>query len=751
MPNDWPQVARRALETVVERLGDPATGGVALIGSEGVGKTMLAAQAAQRLGRGEPVWVVGTTARSLVPFGAFGDLIDVHDAGRPAALIRSAADSILAQADSAPIIVDNARLLDPLSASLVYHLAQESSRGAASRLIVTVRSVLRAPQVVAALWEDGLLTRCPIDPLDGRETAELVAAAGGGDAGVLYRRSAGNPLHLRLLMTTGTGEDTLSGAIDRYLARLPAPVRDVLGYLCVFEPLTRSDLVALSSDAAVDAAVEHAAVAAHGEQVYSGHPLFLERLARNLEKAEVQQRRAGLAAQLATRPGHSPADRLSRTLLALQGAGPVDAGAAVAAAQEALRLGDLGLAERLSGGALEHGGGFPARLALSYALAWQGRGREADSVLAEVDTAGLDEEQLMAWALPRAANQFWMLSEPERAAVFLQTVRTRVGSAASRLTLDALSATFAMNAGNVRRAVEVAGEVLDRPDAPDMAVALAASAAALSSARMGRFAEVGPLAERAMASEYPGLLRFTVGLAETTTLLMNGETDAAYEAARRFTDFAELAQPGRAIGEVLIAQVLLARGEAAPAAALLEPAAATLDRTGYSWGPLALSYLTTALALQGQIAASAMALSRAQYRHGTKSALFAPELGIARAWRLATIGDGPAAIAAARGAARMAARGGQYAIAVRAWHESARLGDRQAADGLAKVADQARCAYTEMALAHARALTAGDAAGLADASARLAAAGLAGAAADAARQAAAAADAARQADEVSPR
>lgn len=755
MPNDWPYVTRRALETVVERLNDPATGGVALVGNEGVGKTTLAAQAAQRLGRGDPLWVVGTAARSLVPFGAFGNLVEIHDVGRPAALIRSAADSILAQADSAPIIVDNARLLDPLSASLVYHLAQESSRGAASPLIVTVRSVLRAPQVVAALWDDGLLARCPIDPLDGRETADLVAAAGGADAGVLYRRSAGNPLHLRLLLTTGSGEDTLDGAIDRYLAGLPGPVRDVLSYLCVFEPLTRSDLAALSGDAAVDAAIERAAVDQHGDQVYSGHPLFLERLARTLDKAEVQSRRAGLAAQLATRPSHSPAERLGRTLLGLQGAGPVDAGAVVAAAQEALRLGDLGLAERLSRGALEHGGAFPARLALSYALAWQGRGREADSVLAQVDTEVLDEEQLMAWALPRAANQFWMLSEPERAAVFLQTVRSRVGSVSSHITLDALSATFAMNAGNVRRAVEVAGEVLGRPDAPDMAVAWAASAAALSSARMGRFADVGPLARRALGSEYPGLLRFTVGLAETTTLLMNGETDAAHEAAQCFTDFAELAQPGRSIGEVLLAQVLLARGDAAAAAELLEPAAAILDRTGYSWGPLALSYLTTALALQGEIAASAMALSRAQSRHGTKSALFAPELGIARAWRLATIGDGPAAIAAARGAARMAARGGQYAVAVRAWHESARLGDRRAADGMAKVADQAQCAYTSMALAHARALTAADAAGLAEASARLAAAGLAGAAADAARQAqqASAAEAAQQASaaEVSPR
>ena len=220
---------------------------------------------------------------------------------------------------------------------------------------------------------------------------------------------------------------------------------------------------------------------------------------------------------------------------------------------------------------------------------------------------------------------------------------------------------------------------------------------------------------------------------------MAGKTEEALQTARGFTDFAELAQPGRAIGEVLLAQVLLARGEDADAAALMAPAAAALERTGYSWGPLALMYLTTALAHLGEIPESAKALARAQSRHGTKSALFAPELGIARAWRLTTIGDHPGALTAARGAARMAERGGQCAVAVRAWHEAVRLGDRRAGQPLAAIADAlpdlGACAYTRMALAHARALTAGDAAGLSAVAAELAHAGFAGAASDAARQA----------------
>ena len=47
---------------------------------------------------------------------------------------------------------------------------------------------------------------------------------------------------------------------------------------------------------------------------------------------------------------------------------------------------------------------------------------------------GMTEDQVMAWALPRAANQFWMLSEPERATAFLQNTRKRVSTTAARLS-----------------------------------------------------------------------------------------------------------------------------------------------------------------------------------------------------------------------------------------------------------------------------------------------------------------------------
>ena len=710
----WATAPRRQLvDEIAELLAERDTGGIALLGVDGVGKTTLAAQIAERLGQRSPVRVIGTATQSQIPFGAFDSLVNITEVGKPAVLIQAALDSLLTQnslltqADDALIIIDDAHLLDPLSATLVYQLAQhlKSAQPRRGRILVTARSTPPIPTAVAALWEDGLLRRVDVPPLNGAETAEVIAATdSGADAVEFYRRSAGNPLHLRLMVMTGDPERSLPELIDRYLAGLPVAAREVLGYLSVREPLARADLVALSTVEAVDTVEATGAVQRIGSEVYCGHPLFADHIAAGAAAPHLRRLRSEVAARLATHPHRHLGDRLGRSVLSMASDTPEPVDDVVVAAQEALRLGDLGLSEQLAATALEREERFDGRLALSYALAWQGRGREADHVLAGVDPDTLSEDQVLAWALPRAANQFWMLSEPERATAFLATIRRRVNGASARLTLDALSATFAMNAGNLTRALDIATEVLATPDAPDMAVAWAASAAALSSARMGRFADVGRFVDRALGTEYPGLLRFTVGLAETTTLLMAGRTQAAYDTAAGFTDVAELAQPGRSIGELLLAEVLIARGEPADAAVLLAPASAMLERTGYSWGPLSLTYLATALAQQGEISESAKALSRAESRHGTKSALFAPELAAARAWRLATVGDHYGAIAAARDAARMAERTGQYAIAVRAWHDAARLGDARAADALTKIAASADCEFTRMALEHARAV-----------------------------------------------
>jgi energy-coupling factor transporter ATP-binding protein EcfA2 len=686
-----------ALERLLAALD---AGGAVVLGPDGVGKSTLARLAAEHFVDRHPGtvvrWVTGTPTERAVPFGAFSHLVGIADIGKPAALLRAARASLGAGADDV-LIIDDANLLDPLSATLVYQLALAGQ----TRMIVTARADV-APHAVAAVWTDGLLERIDIEPTD-----------------------------------TATGPEQ----VDEYVADLPAAARAVLDYLAVQEPLPLADLTRLTSEDAIREAEALGAVEVHprgvdGEAVvFTAHPLFADRALAALGAAGARRLCADLVPLASARARDHASDRLRVATLAVDSDAPQEVGEVVAATEEALRLGDLALAERLAGSALQRDDNLATRLPLATALAYQGRGREADAVLAAVNPRELAEPELMAWALPRAANQFFMLGEPTRAAAFLQTTRNRVSAPARLATLDGLAATFAMNAGNLERALQIAGEVLASPDADDQAVGWAASAAALSSARMGRFDDVDALAARALAVEHPGLLRFTGGFGRITALLMAGRLAEARTLAQEFTNFAELQQPGRAIGEVLVAYVAIAQGDLDDAVTLLGPAADALETTGYSWGPLSLMLLAQALGQRRELKSAATALARAESRHGLKSALFAPELSLAKAWSRAARNDMPHAIDGARDAAQAAERGGQSAIAVRALHDAVRLGDTLAVYRLERLAGQADCAVARLALAHARALTAADAPALEAVSRELADVGLRLAADDAAAQA----------------
>ena len=665
--------------------------GAVLIGSAGVGKTWLARTAADRLASqfGRVDWVTGTTP--AVPFSAFNHLIEVPDTGKTAAVLRAARESL---GDGRLLIVDDAHLLDKLSAALVYQLAV----GGTVKLIVTVTPNGPVAEEISALWRDDLLARIDIEP----------------------------PGH------DGSRQATL---VEEFVAALPGKAHRVLEYLAVEDPLSLADVSALAGRDAVTDAEAAGAVVIDVDRVRPAHPLFVDAVRDALRGPELRRLRTQLVDRLAASSPRGVVDRLRLAVLALDSDSPQPVADLAAAAEESLRLGDLELSERLGRAAVGRSPELAMRLTLAYALAWQGRGREADAVLADVDPSTLSDTELMAWALPRAANQFWMLSEPERATAFLRTTRGRVSTPAAQTTLDALSATFAMNAGSPSRAKQIADEVLASPAADDTAVGWAAAAAALSSARMGRFGEVDALAERAIAAGHPGLLRFTSGFGQTTALVMAGELDRAQVLGQQLTDFAQMQQPGRAIGEVLVADVLIAKGELESAVSLLRGAATALAPTGYSWGPLAWMLLAQALGQLGETAEAGKILSRAESRHGLKSMLFAPELALARAWTMSARRDTHGAIAAAREATRSAERGGQSAVALRALLDAARLGDIRAADGIARLTAEVDCVLGQLALQHARALVARDAVALNDVSARFDAIGMKRSAADAAAQA----------------
>lgn len=756
-----------SLDQLEAAVADDATLGAVVVGPAGVGKTVLAHAVAERFARRHPkassFWISATASASRVPFGAFSHLVEVAGVGDPATLLRAARSSLCGTHGNGLLVaVDDAHHLDNLSATLVHQLAVTGS----ARLILTARTGEPAPDAITTLWKDALLSRVDIEPFTRAQTARLVEAAVGGplesvSANRLFTITKGNPLYLRHLVEgaaqTGALREVegvwqlrgevaltpqLSELIRRHLQAMPATVQAVIEYLAVEEPLTLSDLANLAGRDAVEEAEAAGAVTVseRGSElvVHPAHPLYTESVRASIGHLAARRLRTLVVSQMSSRPSSHVSDKLRLAALAIDSDNPPEIPDVIGASWEAMRLGDLALGERLARGALSRDATLAARLPLAHALSWQGRGRETDDVLTPVDPESLSEWELTAWTLPKAANQFWMLRESEAAVVFLTDMRKRISEPSALNVIDSLAATFAMSAGEPQRAVKIAMTVLDAPTSEDLAVAWASSAAALSVARLGRFDEVQPLAERCLAAHHPGLVRYAAGQGQVFAALMTGELARAEALGRDYLGFAEFQQPGRAIGEVLLSQVLIAKGELNESVSMLREATAALKQTGYSWGAMGLMHLTRALGQQGDAAAASATLLRAESSHGMRSAIYTPELSLARAWTLAAARDIRGGIAAAREAARIASRTGQSAVALHALHEAVRLGDISGIDAIARIVAEIDCAVGTIALAHARGLAARDGQALDRVAEDLAEVGMKLAAADAAAQAAAA-------------
>src|SRR3954447_8627603 len=87
-----------ALRQLTAALRDPDRAGAVVIGPDGIGKSTLVRTAVDDFSGDHPNatirWVTGTPAERVVPFGAFSDLLDVAEIGKPAALLRAARSSL---------------------------------------------------------------------------------------------------------------------------------------------------------------------------------------------------------------------------------------------------------------------------------------------------------------------------------------------------------------------------------------------------------------------------------------------------------------------------------------------------------------------------------------------------------------------------------------------------------------------------------------------------------------------------------
>lgn len=757
-------------ETEFEAIRSALTGstyvGTVLTGDAGVGKTTLARQATAAVG-GNIRWVAGTESARSIPLGVFAHMVGVYTAHDPVTFMSAAREALLA--DGHTIIgVDDAHLLDQLSATLLLQLAIDK----AAHIVATVRSGVSVPDAVTSLWKDGHLLRIDLNPFTQRQSVDLVESMLGGQlegftANLMWESSGGNALFLRHLVEGALEAGTLrqvngvwqlrgraavtselAALLEDRVEQLPEEVLRVLELLTFCEPIDLDVLAEITGEEAVEAAETRGVIRvvenAHQLIVRYNHPLFGEVIRRRLGIASARRLRGKLYSALKERPIKSAADRIRLAELALDSDKSADLELFEAAAADAIALANLPLGERFARAAVERRGGVEAADLLARALLWQGHPIEAERTLASFDPDELNEVQLVRWGSTRVSNLLWATGDADRADEVLALVQGKVSHPACAATLTGLSSAVAVNENRIEDAITAADGVMSAKNAPPWAVWWAAFGGGLALALMGKSEAAGQYAARGrqVEGEIDGLNRFMSTHAEVLALTFTGEFDAARRCAAAYFGYSA---PGQylawGMSKILQGTVDVAQGRFHDGIEHLEQALAALAAEGAAaWMTPARIRLAEAYSALGRTAEAAETIAETIRRGGRHSAIYDPQLEIARACLAAAEGAVTPAIRLAMGAADAAARSQQHAIEAMALHAAARFGEQSVAGRLADLAARVDGRLVQVQSRHAVALAAHDGPGLDAAAAEFEQIGALLSAADAAAQAALAHD-----------
>jgi ATP/maltotriose-dependent transcriptional regulator MalT len=198
--------------------------------------------------------------------------------------------------------------------------------------------------------------------------------------------------------------------------------------------------------------------------------------------------------------------------------------------------------------------------------------------------------------------------------------------------------------------------------------------------------------------------------------LHEAEALATNEYKRSLAQHAHL---GTAVSAMLLGRVALAKGRVQTAGQWFREAAGLFRApTAPNFLPTCLAGLAHAAALAGDLPAADAALGEADEVISPGMALFETLLALSRVWVTAAHGEVSKARAIALGTADRAEESGQYAFAVEALHDVARLGAAPAvATRLRRLASIVEGPFAPACAAHAEALAARDGPGLDGASA----------------------------------
>jgi DNA-binding CsgD family transcriptional regulator len=766
----WPLTGRvEELRSIGVAIADPDSAGIVVCGAAGVGKSRIVREALEIASSEGCVvrWVVGTTAGRSLPFGALASW-PVPAEGETLQLVRAVIEALTASPDGAPLVigVDDVHLLDDLSTFVLHQIVQR----AGAKLVLTARDGEPIPAVTQELWAGAAFDRLDLQPLSQDETTALVSAALRGPldpdaARWLWRLTRGNPLYLRNIVereiTEGrlvtqrgcwhwSGEPVLPpgllGLIESRIGALPPAVADVVDILAVGEPLELGSLTRMTDAAAVEDADLRSLVTLETvddrAQVRLAHPLYAEVRRQRAAPTRLRRLRGLVAAELAASEGCDDMRTVvRRAALTLDSELPADPDLFIRAAQGAVWLADLTLADKLAQAAIRAGGDVEANFIRAHALSWLSRGQEADEVLAGIPLTQLGEMGESRRASLRAVNMLWSLADASGAKQHIDDVLASTPLRA-RGSVDAFCTMYWAAMAQPDTALGVARE-LDIDTLPAVVGTVASWGIVAACGDTGRARQAAAAADRgytiAVGSFDAAYMRFVIADAHLGALLLAGRIDEARSLAERLRREAATL-PGSAVlfSTALAARGALGAGHVQQAAALLQPAvdllAAAGERNGFGYR-YRLS-IVIALAIQGlndDAAAAVAALE--EHRHPSWRYLDY-EYGIAQGWVAACQGAVSQAVGIVVSAAEVARDRGQFAAEVMCLQIAAQFGDGSHASRMRELEAIVEGPRAAVAARFASGLRTGDAAELAAVSEQFEQIGDLVAAADAAAHAA---------------
>jgi len=717
--------------------------GIVVYGAAGVGKSRIAREAlsaAESHGY-ECRWVGGTSSARAIPLGAFTAWAPsgVTDTVQ---LLRGVIESLTAASSGATVVVcvDDVHLLDDLSIFVVHQIVE---RGAA-KVILTIRDGEPIAAAVQEIWTVGEFDRLDLQPLSLDETTTLLSATFEGPvepdaAQRLWKLTRGNVLYLRNIVEQEVADGRivqlhgywrwlgdpvvppgLVELIESRIGALPAPVSDVIDALAVGEPIDLAALRRIADPAAVEESDTRGLITLEpvvgGVEVRVAHPLYGEVRRRRAAPTRLRRLRGLVADELAAADDRDDIQVVvRRATLSLDSDLTPDADLLVRAAQGAVWLADLPLADRLAEAAIRAGGGPEPNFVRAHALSWLGRGEEADAVLAEIDSGALTDEDHARLAFLRASNMLWALGDQSRAKEIIDE-GSRTTPPEARSYIDAFLTVywFAMDRPEAARQ---ASEGLALDDLPAVVGAEIAWVLATIAADAGRTAEAVAVADAGYTAATRSFdaphMRFNIADAHISALLLSGRIGDAVEVAERVRQqAADLPGAAQLLGSAVAGRAALGAGHLDAACAMLVQGAEGLSAShAIGWGYRYHIPRTTALAVHGSTGEAAAILAVLDKLPRPFRSLDY-ECSLARAWVVASQGAVSEAITVVLSAAERAAAAGQFAAEVVCLQTATQFGDRTSAPRLRELESIVEGPRAGLAARFAVALRDGDAAEL---------------------------------------